>query len=211
MKNSLFIIGFYLLSGFSCILGQVEEQSDSVKMQIFISFLQEHFDDIHDVTMYYHHQNADLNGLIVLNMDWQDGRLVEAVAVENKAGNDQLVNDLITVLKTWEIDNLGPLQTQLPLRVKIVGKDDPEFLHTGIITGEIIDAAGSPLSGAKISFKGEASVPDARTNRKGIFVRTLIPPGKYDVYLTVQDSESVMIKSVDLSAGKHERINYILQ
>ncbi len=211
MKNSLFIIGLYVLSGFSCVLGQVEEQPDSVKMQIFITFLQEHFDDIHDVTMYYHHQDVNLNGLIVLNMDWQGGRLVEAVVIDNETGNDQLAEDLISVLKTWKIDNLGPLQTQLPLRIKIVGKDDPEFLHTGIITGEIIDAAGNPLSGTKISFKGKAVVPDARTNRKGIFVRTLIPPGKYDVYLNVQDSESVMIKSVDLSAGKHERINYILQ
>jgi hypothetical protein len=51
----------------------------------------------------------------------------------------------------------------------------------------------------------------AETNREGIFVRTLIPPGTYDLECSLLGYRTASKARVDLSAGEHEREKFVLE
>jgi hypothetical protein len=181
---------------------------------LLVSYLRAHFDDLHDVTMRFHDQDPALNGMIEIKEVWENRVLKEAEIVRNDTGSEDLGDALIEKMRSWDIDGLlGPFETVIPIQVKIVGLDDPEFPNTAILTGEVRDTEGAPLQGVMVVIKPAVAgmVYRAETNREGIFVRTLIPPGTWDIEYSLQGYVTVEVPGVRLSAGKHVRESVILQ
>ena len=182
--------------------------ADTVYWNLLTTYLQEHFDDFHDVTMRYHHQDHTINGLVEIKMNWENQVLKSAEVVTNETGSDDLPEALIEKMKGWNIEGLdGPAEITLPVRVKLVGLDDPEFPNTAILTGEVTDQDGNPIPDALIMIKPQVAgmVYRARTNREGIFVRTLIPPATWDLECSHSGYETVTKEGVSLAAGDHHR------
>jgi hypothetical protein len=186
---------------------------DSLGQKALLTYLREHFDDIHDVTMRYHHKDHTINGRVAIEMIWEGGRIKSAEPIANETGDEDLPGSMIEKMMSWKIEEIqGPAQIVLPFSVKIVGLDDPEFPNTAILTGEVTDAEGKPLKGALIVIKPEVAgvVHRAETNREGIFVRTLIPPGTYDLECSLLGYSTASKAGVELSAGEHGREKFVL-
>ncbi|MFH1312360.1 MAG: carboxypeptidase-like regulatory domain-containing protein [Candidatus Eisenbacteria bacterium] len=188
--------------------------ADSLHWDLLVAHLQANFDDFHDVTMRFHHQDPTFNGLIEIKVMWENRVLTSAEIVKNETGSDDLAKALIAKMQSWEIEGLdGPLEIVVPIKVKLVGLDDPEFPNTGILTGEVLDVEEKPLEGVMVLIKPEVAgmVVRAQTNREGIFVRTLIPPGTWDVECSLQGYKTVRKEGIKLSAGKHVRESVTLE
>ena len=188
--------------------------ADTLNWNRFVAYLQDHFDDFHDVTMRYHHQDHTINGVVELRMTWQNDSLVSAEVLSNETGSEDLPESLIEKMRKWRIEGLeGPAEITIPINVKLVGLDDPRFPETAILTGQVTDEEGEPLQGAMIVIKPEVAgqVYRAETNREGIFVRTLIPPGTWDLDCTLLGYKDVSKQGVVLSAGEHIRERFILK
>jgi hypothetical protein len=183
---------------------------------MLMSHLQANFDDIHDVSMRFHHQDHTIGGLIAFVTVWENGMLDSIAVTRNDTGNDDLPAALIEKFRTWRIDGLdGPLETSLPLNIRLVGSDNPAFPETAIVTGTVTDDSGQPLNGAVVEFttgaSGQPAVPPARTNREGVFVRTLIPAGEWTITCSHSGFRSIVIEGVKLEAGKHHRETIVLE
>jgi len=188
--------------------------ADTLYWDLLITYLQDHFDDFHDVTMRYHHQDHTINGVVEIRMTWEDRILKSAEVLTNRTGSDDLPESLIEKMRKWEVEGLnGPTEITLPVNVKLVGLDDPNFPNTAIVTGEVRDTAGNPLHGATILIKPEvaARVYRAETNREGIFVRTLVPPGTWDLECSHEGYETALKQGVSLVAGQHVRERVVLK
>ncbi|MBN2410709.1 carboxypeptidase regulatory-like domain-containing protein [candidate division KSB1 bacterium] len=190
-------------------------KSDSIYIQIFMSHLREHFDDLHDVIMRFHHQDPAIKGLITLDMLWQDNKLISCAVESNDTGSEALASGLIEKLKAWEIDGLdGPFTTVLPLCVRIVGSDEPDFPNLAILTGFAGDKSGNPVRNAVIVLRSlsdpEIKVPYARTNSEGIFIRTLIPPGKYQLLCVPVKGDTMSIGHLTFIKGEHKKEHVVI-
>jgi hypothetical protein len=193
--------------------GHAYTAADSLNWNVFIAYLQENFDDLHDVTMRYHHQDHTINGIVELRMTWEDGSLATADVISNETGSDDLPESLLEKMRKWEIEGLaGPAEITVPINVKLVGLDDPSFPNTAILTGEVKDSQGNPLHGAMVMLKPQVAgkVYRAETNREGIFVRTLIPPGTWNLECSLLGYETVSRDGITLSAGQHMRQGFAL-
>lgn len=185
------------------------------EVAIFLGHLRARFDDIHDVSMRFHAADPSIDGTITLAMIWRDGRLESGEVTGNDTGCEEEGRALLDAVRGWQIAGLvGPARLVVPLRIRLVGRDDPAFPSTGILTGSVRDAGGRPLHRARIRFEPRdpslARVPDAVTNREGIFVRTLIPPGDWDLVCTADGHREASLTGVRLSAGQHRREDLVL-
>jgi len=184
--------------------------NDSLYTAMLFAHLRGNFDDIHDVSMRFHHLDHRLNGMIQLHTRWEGGRMVSADVVRNETGSDDFGLELIKSIGRWNIDGLaGPFEIDLPLRIKIVGSDDSTYAEKGILTGEIYDEAGAPVSRARVSFKSASNSSDTlqtvRSNREGVFVKTLIPPGRWNVEIAAAGYRTVLFDTIELKKGDHLR------
>jgi hypothetical protein len=164
--------------------------------------------------MRYHHKDHTINGRVVISMIWEGGALKSAEVVGNETGDDGLPEALIESIQGWKVEGLeGPAQVAVPFNVKLVGLDDPEFPNTGILTGEVTDAEGTPLPGALILIRPEVAgqVYRAETNREGVFVRTLIPPGVWDLECSLLGYGTAAKPGLEISAGDHKREKFVLK
>jgi hypothetical protein len=190
--------------------------SDSLYTAMLFAHLRNNFDDIHDVSMRFHHLDHRLNGMIQLHTRWEGGRLISADIVRNETKNDDFALALIKSIGQWNIEGLkGPFEIDLPLRIKIVGSDDSTFAQKGILTGEIYDEAGAPVNRARLTFRSASSASDTlrsvRSNREGIFVKTLIPPGQWIVEVAAPGYESILLESLEFRKGDHLRKKIVLR
>ncbi len=188
---------------------------DSINIQIFMSHLREHFEDLHDVIMRFHHRDPAIRGLIALDMLWQDNKLVSCAVESNDTGSETLASGLIEKLKAWEIDGLdGPFKTVLPIRVRIVGSDEPDFPNMAILTGFAGDKSGNPVRNAMIILRPlsapEIKVPAARTNSEGIFIRTLIPPGRYQLLWVPAKGDTILTGFLTFTKGEHKKEHLVI-
>jgi len=193
-----------------------DSQKDSIYTSMLIKHLQKNFDDIHDVSMRFHHKDHSLNGLIVIKMKWKDGSLQSAEVDSNETGDAEFGSELIKKMEMWNISGLdGPFETWLPLRIKIIGSDDPNFEERGIITGRVTNEKGIPIREAKVEFTPRQTDADsvrfALTNREGIFVRTLITPGIWDVRFSCGGYKSAMLSGIKLAKGSHYRAETVME
>jgi hypothetical protein len=184
--------------------------NDSLYTSMLINHLRMNFDDIHDVSMRFHHLDDRLNGAIHLRMHWEKGRMTSSSAAVNQTGNKEFANALLETIGKWRIQDLtGPFDVTLPLVIKIVGRDDSTFFQKGIFTGEINDTAGRPVKNASIRFHSSANPDDTlrscRSNREGIFVKTLIPAGKWNIECVADGYEKALIGDIAFNKGCHVR------
>jgi hypothetical protein len=190
--------------------------NDSLCTAMLFAHLRSNFDDIHDVSMRFHHLDHRLNGMIQLHTRWEGGRLISADIVRNETRNDDFALALIKSIGQWDIEGLaGPFEIDLPLRIKIVGSDDSTFAEKGILTGEIHDEAGAPVSRARLTFRSAAIASDTlrsvRSNREGIFVKTLIPPGRWNVEVVAPGYGAIVLESIEFRKGDHLRRKIVLR
>jgi hypothetical protein len=196
--------------------GRTAGANDSVCTVAMLRHLRANFDDIHDVSMRFHHLDHRLNGLIQLDLTWMDGRLASFSVARNETGNAAFAEALGAALKTWHIpDMAGTFATSLPLRIKIVGSDDSTFSEKAILTGVIRDRAGAPVRDAVVSF---TSADDARdtlrhcySNREGIFVKTLIPAGAWSVSCKAGGFDPAPPNRIRFKQGEHVRRQFALR
>ena len=190
--------------------------ADSAYQAILIDYLRANFDDIHDVSMRFHHHDHTIGGLVVFSTVWENGMLDTISVAQNDTGNDDLPAALIEKFRTWRIEGLdGPFETNLPLNIRLVGSEHPAFPETAIVTGTVKDEFGQSVHGAVVEFVaasvGQPTVPPARTNRDGVFVRTLIPVGEWKIICRHPDFGTALIEGVELEAGKHHRERIVLK
>ncbi len=184
--------------------------NDSIYTALLINHLRANFDDIHDVSMRFHHMDHTLNGIIQIQMHWENGIMTAASVVTNETGNAEFANALIENIKKWHIKELtGPFDIVLPLRIKIVGSDDPTFSQKGILTGEIFDSDNNSIHNARLTFRSPGNPNDTLrncySNREGIFVRTLIPAGSWDVECNATGFQKVILRDISFGKGEHLR------
>ena len=189
--------------------------SDSVYARLLLTHVREHYDDLHDVAMRYHHEDHTLGGRIETELTWEDQILKSADVLSNETGSEELAQALIDRIAEWKIEGLaGPYKVLLPIKVRLAGIDDPDFLNRAILSGKITDSGGNPIDGAVISFKpqqeDQGAVPDAVTNREGIFIRTLIPPGRWTLECSHDDYNTAVAEQMSLTAGGHTRQDIVL-
>jgi len=214
-----FIAGLYTCSNSGNENDRVEAISagqDSINTSIVINYLRNNFDDIHDVSMRFHHLDHNLNGLIVLRLKWRDGKLQSGEAVQNETGNEDFAQTLLEKIKKWSIPDLrNEFEMNLPLRIRIVGSDDPSFSTKSIVTGKVVQDNGDPISRAQLKFipvsNGQDTVTSCYTNREGIFVRTLVPPGTWNVLCSRSGFKNVYLNNVVFISGEHYRQKIIMK
>lgn len=190
--------------------------SDSLNTELFLDHFRENFDDIHDVSMRFHHLDHTLNGVIEINMIWENGLLKSSKIIRNETSNDDFATNLQAAIEKWKIENLdGPFELSLPLRIKLVGSDDPAFSERAIFTGSVTDEAGNPVPNAQLTFISTYNpsevIEPCHSNREGIFVKTLIPKGKWDVSITCTGHKGKHLNDVSFKAGEHTRMNITLE
>lgn len=215
---SLMIIGLFISCQSSTNPSDTRSgmNSDSLNTQIFLDHFKENFDDIHDVSMRFHHYDPTLTGVIEINMIWENGLLKSSEIIRNETGNDDFATDLQAAIKKWEIVNLhGHFELSLPLRIKLVGSDDPSFSEKAIFTGLVINEAGHPVPHAQITFISTYSpsevIEPCHSNREGIFVKTLIPEGKWNISITCTGYKGKHLNDVSFKTGEHTRMEIILE
>ncbi len=214
-KITIYLLSIILLISFSCKSKHESPRlnaaaSDSIYTSLLINHLRNNFDDIHDVSMRFHHFDHNLNGVIEIAMHWENGSMTSSSVVTNETKNDEFAKALIKNIEKWHIKDLtGPFDIVLPLRIQIVGSDDPTFFEKGILTGEITDSDNKPIKAAKIAFRSSInqadSVRSCYSSREGIFVRTLIPVGSWDIECTAPGFQKVHLHNVIFSEGAHLR------
>ncbi len=189
--------------------------ADSANAETLMRHLREHFDDLHDVSMRFHHADPKIGGLIVFETSWTNGVMSSAQVVNNETNNSALSQALIDKFSAWQVVGMqGEYQTNLPIRIQLVGSDDPNFSDRALITGIVTDADRRPLHRARLEFSPRNTnlerVPDAGTNREGIFVRTLIPPGEWTLTCSFEDKAPVVIEGIMLGAGEHHKETIVM-
>lgn len=185
-------------------------QSDSIKTALLFSHLRNNFDDIHDVSMRFHHKDERLSGKIHIQTEWKDGKLIFSQILKNETGDKEFGLAIADKLKNWQIKNLiGNFSITIPFRIKLVGTDNPDFQKHGMITGKIVNEGNKPLHNALINFISENGnfVAATRTNREGIYVKTLIKPGKYIINVSKDEYRSYTTSEFKLGRGEHYRVN----
>jgi hypothetical protein len=189
--------------------GRQEDPNSS----IFMTYLKNNWDDIHDVIMRFHNDNPGLKGVVYINMSWQEGKLASATVDSNDTGDPAFGLSLTEAMKKWQIPGLadGWIMT-VPFRTAIYGSNDPMFSECGIFTGNVADNLGNPVKDARIiMIPGENvnSNPDTTyTNREGVFIRTLIRPGEWRVECNKEGYLPAVIGQISVEKRKH--IKYII-
>ena len=191
------------------------QENYNADVEIFMSHLKKNWDDIHDVIMRYHYEEPWLKGKVVINMTWTQGRLEEAEILENTTGNNTLGPDLITAMKSWEIDEItNSWSSALPIRTTIKGSEDPDFDEYGILTGSLTDREGNPIPGAGLvlsaSDRTSRKSIALHTNREGIFIETLIPPGTWEISCSEEGYDPIYLKDIEIEKGKHCKRDIIM-
>jgi hypothetical protein len=191
-------------------------EPDPEDIKKFMTHMRTNFEDIHVVSMRFHKDDPTIGGLIRIRMVWRDGQLEQAEILENRTGCAEEGPALIDAIRQWNIPSLvGPAEIDLPLRIKLVGSDDPTFPEKAILTGDVRDDSGQPLRGASIRFHSLSmpmdAVPDARSNVEGVFVRTLIPAGSWVVTCSAPGYREQSLSSIQLGAGQHKLVHFVLK
>ncbi len=217
MHERFFLAVILLISFvFDSVRGQSIQPEPERCRPVFVDYLRGNFDDIHDVSMRFHHQDPALNGLISFDLTWRDGRLVSCLVVENETGSPAFAGALVKAMEGWHVTGMeSACEFPFSFRIKIVGSDDPTFPEKAIFTGFISDIKGRPVGNARISLAGvsgdDPAMPDGRSNREGIFVRTLIPPGSWNVRISCPGYADFVLDEMDFRAGEHQRIEAVLE
>jgi pimeloyl-ACP methyl ester carboxylesterase len=182
------------------------------QVDAFSKHVREHFDDIHDVSMAFHLDDPSIGGLIGLRTVWFDGHMVMGEVVVNETGVEAEGRALLEAIRRWTVPDLeGPVDISNGFRIKLVGSDDPAFPVTAIVTGTVRDRDGAPIHRATVTFVGPGDPPAARTNVQGVYVRTLIPQGTWELRCAAEGFHERVVAGVELAARQHVRVDFVLE
>lgn len=179
-------------------------------VELFRDYLRKNWDDIHDVIMRFHYDDPFLAGTAELEMEWKNGILAASSVKSNTTGNPEFGTSLIEAMSDWHIEGLpSEWNITIPFRTRIYGSDNPEFQNSGIFTGKVLNKRGIPLKSAKLILKPDG-IEDAVTdtipvNREGVFIKTLLKPGKWRVTCVLPDGSTVIVSTIKVSPGEHVR------
>jgi len=192
-----------------------ENQQEDPNAGIFLTYLRNNWDDIHDVIMRFHYEDPELKGKVFIQMDWQNGSLFSASVDSNSTGNPALGKELIESMKKWNISGLADKWiTTIPFKTEIVGSNQPEFPECAILTGKVIDTDGNPIQGAKLNLTSldeiNSQPTPVNTNREGIFIKTLIPSGDWSLNCTKDGYSTVTIDKLSFGMGEHVKKSIIM-
>jgi hypothetical protein len=202
-----------LLCGLLClpVLAQAADDSpEASNARLFMGHLRGHWDDIHDVIMRFHNQDPYLRGVARITMDWRHGKLASASVDSNTVGDPALGPALIAAMKGWSIPGMseGWVAT-VPFKTEIRGGGDPSFPERGIFTGMVTDVSGTPIHGARLVLAPRDTLqarPDTTyTNREGIFICTLIKPGRWRLECSRDGYIQAIVDTLDFERGRHVR------
>ncbi len=97
----------------------------------------------------------------------------------------------------------------MPFRVRLAGSKRPEFGERATLTGQVLDKKGQPVFDAQIVLhpprKAKREPITVRTNREGIYLLPLVPPGEYKIACRVFGAERCKRQKLTLEAGQHLR------
>ncbi|MBU2649854.1 MAG: carboxypeptidase regulatory-like domain-containing protein [Bacteroidetes bacterium] len=211
--KALILTVIFFMAGFN-VTGQNSGNDNNV--EYLMKYLRSHWDDIHDVIMRFHMDDPALKGTVFISMTWENGILENAVVDSNSTGNEQFGPAIIEAMKNWKIPEIQDTwQIVVPFRTMIYGSDRPDFKEKGIFTGKVMTASGEPVAQAKVILdpvKGNPAKADtAITNREGIFIRTLIPPGIWEIRCIREGYQPFIIEDVDFKKKGHIKTSIILQ
>lgn len=183
-------------------------EQDDPNANVFMSYLQKNWDDIHDVIMRFHYDDPALIGTAVISMNWQKGNLFSASVVSNTTGNLAFGLALIDAMKKWNIPGMTESWiSAIPIKTAIYGSENPAFPNCGILTGKITDKSGNPVYGTKLILTpGERlnAKPDTNyTNREGVFIWTLIPVGAWKLECIKDGYLPAVIDKLTFEKGTH--------
>lgn len=212
---------FQMIFIFSCSLLTIGSQNNAARQEdpnakIFMTHLQNNWDDIHDVIMRFHYEDPELKGIVLIQMNWQNSKLFSATIESNSTGNDVYVRALINAMKKWTITGLTEnWTTTLPIKTEIVGCNEPEFPECGILTGKVLDKNGKPIQGAKLSLTSLDNIRSEQTpiitNREGVFIKTLIPSGNWSLEYTKDGYLATTIEKLSFNKGEHVKRSIVLK
>jgi hypothetical protein len=202
-----------LLCGLLClpVLAQAADGSpEESNARLFMGHLRGQWDDIHDVIMRFHNQDPYLRGVAWINMDWRQGKLASASVDSNTTGDPALGPALIAAMKSWSIPGMSESWVAtIPFKTEIRGSGDPSFPECGIFTGMVTDVSGTPIDGARLVLAPRDSLqarPDtAYTNREGVFICTLIKPGRWRLECSRNGYLPANVDTLDIEMGRHVR------
>jgi len=175
---------------------------------IFSDYQHKNWDDIHDVIMRFHCDDPFLAGTAELEMQWEGGKLASSSVKSNTTGNPDFGTSLIEAMKEWHIKDLpSAWNITIPFQTRIYGSDDPDFENCGIFTGKLLGKRGKPFKSAKlilrpVNIKDELAdtIP---VNREGIFIKTLLKPGKWKIACLFPDGSTEKATTIKISPGEH--------
>jgi hypothetical protein len=149
-------------------------------------------------------------------MTWRQGVLEDASIAENTTGNTAYGESLIRAMEDWNIPEIHHAwSSALPIQTAIKGSDDPAFANRGILTGKVIKQKNEPVPGARVILDGKGSLRGRSdtlyTNREGIFIQTLIMPGKWMLNCSKPGFETLSIKDLEIMKGSHSKQELILK
>jgi len=184
--------------------------------EYLMKYLRSHWDDIHDVIMRFHMDDPALKGTVFISMTWENGILEDAVVDSNSMGNEQFGPAIIVAMKNWKIPEIQDTwHIVVPFRTMIYGSDRPDFNEKGIVTGKVMTVSGEPVAKALVILdpgRGNPAPADtAISNREGIFIRTLIPPGIWNIRCTQEGYQPFILEDVKIEKEGHSKTNIILQ
>ena len=215
--NTLIII--VLLFGWVNLTVSAQTQSgeqDDPNVNVFMSYFQKNWDDIHDVIMRFHNDDPALKGTAAISMNWQKGILISASVSSNTTGNKDFGLALIDAMKKWSIPGMTESWTStIPIKTVIYGSENPAFPNCGILTGNVTDESGNPVYRAELILTpGEslnAKADTNYTNREGVFIWTLIPVGDWNLKCIKDGYLPAVIDKLAFEKGKHLKKVIILK
>jgi hypothetical protein len=149
-------------------------------------------------------------------MTWQHGILTGSELVENTTENRALGAAFITAMEAWNIPEIDrSWSSTLPIRITIKGSDDPAFEEMGILTCKVTDQNKEPVNQARVIMQGKGTLKDLSdtlyTNREGIFIQTLIQPGKWNLNCYKSGFETSIQEDLEILKGSHSKQHLILK
>jgi hypothetical protein len=218
IRCSIKIIVFGLLMSTSYFgSAQSSEYKPAVSdAKVFMAYLQNNWDDIHDVIVRFHYKDPYLKGIVLIQMNWQHNQLFSATIDSNSTGNDDYAEALVKAMNKWTISGLTEnWTTTLPIKTEIAGSNDPTFHKQGILTGKVLDINEDPVSNAKLDLTPfnviSGKTKTFYTNREGIFIQTLIPTGDWSLVCTKDGYSTLTIQGLSFGDGEHVRKSIILK
>lgn len=149
-----------------------------------------------------------LKGTVEIKMEWINGKLSNADVKSNNTGSPNFGTALIDAMQNWYIKEL-PIKwnSMVPFKTEIYGSKNPAFKDCCIFTGKVIQLNGLPVKKARIILNpvlnGEAKADTLYTNREGIFIKTLLKPGKWEVICQNPVVELAEEFQINISVGEH--------